>query len=98
MFVVVGYLVGGLAKHIEKGGYDVKRFPAVAILPDSVQPAAGHLIFVERLRAMLHQSVWTHVIIGTDDQPAQRIHERVVPIASIARAEEVLNQALESLV
>jgi hypothetical protein len=47
---------------------------------------------------VLHQHVWPHVVVGADHQAAQRVHERVVSIAAVARPEEIFDQRLELLV
>jgi hypothetical protein len=47
---------------------------------------------------VLHQRVRPPIIVGTDQEAAQGVHEGVVAVAAVAGVEKVLNQALQVLV
>ena len=70
----------------------------VAVLAGPVQPAPAHFALVERLEAVLHQGVGPHVVVGRDHQPAERMHQREVPVPSVTGAEQVLDQPVQALV
>ena len=96
--VVVGNLAYRLTEDIQKSRCNVERLACVAILAGFVQPSPAHFVVAERLRAVLHQTIGPHVVVGADHQPAQRVHQRVVAISAVAGAEEVLDQRLQPLV
>src|SRR5258708_4095755 len=98
MFLVVRHLTRRLAEYIQKCGEDIKGFARIAVTTGFEQLAPAYLVGVQRLRAILHECKRPHVVIGTDHQPAQRVHQREVAIASVTRAEKIFDQSFEPLV
>ena len=87
-----------LAEHIGEGCENIEGFARVAVFPALVKAAAANLVRLQRLGAMFHQRIGPHVVVRTDQLAAERVHEREVPIATIAGAKQVLDQALKPLV
>ena len=54
-----------------------------------MQPAARDFIMPERLGTLLNQRVRTHVVIRTNHERSERIHQRKVAIPSVARSKQV---------
>ena len=61
---VVRHLACRLSQHVAKGGEDVEGLAAVAIFRKPVQPTPADLLSLERLRAVLHERVWAHIIVA----------------------------------
>ena len=53
------------------------------------------LVFAERFRAVFHQSVRSHVVIGTEHYSTEGIHERAVAVTAVAGPKKVLDQRFQ---
>ncbi len=59
-----------------------------------MEPPPTDLVVLKGFRAVLHQGVRAHVIVGTHPQTTEGVHQGVVSIATVARTEEILDQGL----
>ena len=63
-----------------------------------MQSASTDLIVLQRFRAIFHQGIRPHVVVRTNHQSPERVHQGVVSIATITGTKEVLHQWLQTLI
>src|ERR1039457_4512480 len=63
-----------------------------------MESSPADLSVSERLPAVFDQRKGPHIVVGTDHQPAECVHQREVTVSTIAWAEEVLHQRPQPLV
>jgi hypothetical protein len=66
--------------------------PPIVVRNDRAKVATGNFIDRKTFRAVLDQCAWAHVVIRRDEELAQRIHKREVPVPAVAWAEEIANR------
>jgi hypothetical protein len=96
--VVVWRLVDRFANDVPERREDIERLARVPVVADLVQPPSAYLVVAERFRAVLHQRMGPHVVVGAHHQAAQRVEQRIVAVATVARPQEVLDQRSQLLV